>query len=629
MKKLLILSFIFLVSCSLNFSSDDRYMWMENDDKQLAAWLQKQDENYIKFKSNYEDTSLFFKKQNEEVKSDSLVLNLKTTIGNYFFYEAQDGIYYQHDEETEKPTLFLSSDALQFEPKLLETNFSNYLIIKGSRFLNDEVALQVWDIENKQLIADFIIYDFPKAQATSKFLYFFEADDEGKTVLKKFDFEKQTIDLLDLKSKFSLQVINSSSLITQLKNEFYLYTDQTEKDEPKTIDFENEFDFFGASDETLFFYDNQMDFTAFYSYDLQNDKVKEIFKMDKKISIEKCILNNGFIYFSFIEKGKSNLFSFDIHNHNYKPIFRNELARIQFKKYTETSIKIDYTSFHIPNISYELKADSSLVKITENLTPELSNFKIEQKWVKNQSDSIPMIFYYKDSLLNSNSPLLLHVYGGFKQSVMPAYSEHINLFVQNGGVYAIAGVRGGGENGISWHTSATLENKKNSFADFGKCLDFISEHKISKPKKIGIYGFSNGGLIINDAILNHSEKFKVAVSIFGLSDMVNFDKYDQPKWYNEFGYPKNRSIKKYLKTYSPLHQLKKISNQNLEVLLITGDKDDRVSPFNSYKFVHGLQEFENEAYLKVFQDVGHHFKGEKLNQLYDEAYSFMLYNLET
>lgn len=627
MKKVLILSFIILVSCDLNFSGDDRYMWMENNDEQLAQWLQKQDTKYLNYKEKYKDTSPFFRKKGEEDQTDSLELSQKTRIGNYAFYEAKEGIYYEQDQATGNPDLFLSSEKLQFEPKLLETNFSKYLIIKGSRFLNDEVVVQIWDIDTKKLIKDFVVYDFPQAQATSKSLYFIEADKKDNSSLKQFNFASQSTEVIDLKSKFSLEIINSSHFITQLKNEFYVYTDQTENGPLKTFEFENELTFIGSRNNTLFFYDNQVDFTAFYSYDLESDHLQEVFKMNKQISIGKCLLNNGFIYFTFIENGKSNLFSLDIDTHRCKSVFKDELASLFINTYSENSIKVDYTSFPIPSISYELKDGQSLNKITEHLKPEFSNFKTEQKWVKNQSDSIPMIFYYKDSLLNTNSPLLLHVYGGFNQSVMPAYSEHINLFVQNGGVYAIAGVRGGGENGLSWHTSAILENKKNSFIDFGKCLDFISEQNISSPEQIGIYGFSNGGLIINDAILNHSEKFKVGVSIFGLSDMVNFDKYDQPKWYNEFGHPKNRTIKKYLKTYSPLHHLKKIPNQNLEILLITGDKDDRVSPFNSYKFVYGLEEFGNEAYLKVFKDIGHHFKDEKLDQLYDEAYSFMLYHI--
>lgn len=627
MKKVLILSFIILVSCDLNFSGDDRYMWMENNDEQLAQWLQKQDTKYLNYKEKYKDTSPFFRKKGEEDQTDSLELSQKTRIGNYAFYEAKEGIYYEQDQATGNPDLFLSSEKLQFEPKLLETNFSKYLIIKGSRFLNDEVVVQIWDIDTKKLIKDFVVYDFPQAQATSKSLYFIEADKKDNSSLKQFNFASQSTEVIDLKSKFSLEIINSSHFITQLKNEFYVYTDQTENGPLKTIEFENELTFIGSRNNTLFFYDNQVDFTVFYSYDLESDHLQEVFKMNKQISIGKCLFNNGFIYFTFIENGKSNLFSLDIDTHRCKSVFKDELASLYINTYSENSIKVGYTSFPIPSISYELKDGQSLNKITEHLKPEFSNFKTEQKWVKNQRDSIPMIFYYKDSLLNTNSPLLLHVYGGFNQSVMPAYSEHINLFVQNGGVYAIAGVRGGGENGLSWHTSAILENKKNSFIDFGKCLDFISEQNISSPEQIGIYGFSNGGLIINDAILNHSEKFKVGVSIFGLSDMVNFDKYDQPKWYNEFGHPKNRTIKKYLKTYSPLHHLKKIPNQNLEILLITGDKDDRVSPFNSYKFVHGLEEFGNEAYLKVFKDIGHHFKDEKLDQLYDEAYSFMLYHI--
>ncbi len=603
-------------------------MWMENEEEQLTEWLQKQDENYYKYKLNYEDTSPFFKMKKDEVKTDSLILKNKTHIGNHYFYETQDCIFYQHDEEIGQPTLFLISDSLQFKPKLIQTNFSNYLIVKGSRFLNDEVKLQVWDVKNKNKIAEFVAYNYPKPQATAQHLYFFESAKDGSTQLQKFNFKRKTTDVLDLESKYSLQVINAKSLITKLENKYFVYQDQIEIEEPQTIDFDNKVVFIGAKNTTLYFYDNQNEYTSFYSYDLKNDKVNEVFKMKKKMSLEKAILQHDFIYFSFIEKGRNNLFSLNIQSKLCKAIFENELASINFYEHTENSIAIDYTTFNLPQVSYELKTDHKLEETSASLKPELSKFKIEQKWIQNETDSIPIIFYYKDSLAKANAPLLVEVYGGFNSSVMPAYSSHINTFVKNGGIYAIAGVRGGGENGIEWHQSAILENKKNSFTDFEKCLDFISQEEISNPQQIAIYGFSNGGLIVNDAIINYSEKFDVAVNMFGLSDMLNFHKYNQPKWYNEFGHPKNRSIKKYLATYSPLHHLKKLPNNELDLLFITGDKDDRVSPFNSYKFVHGLQEYKNEAYLRVFKNVGHHFQGEKLEQLYNESFAFIYYNLE-
>lgn len=117
--------------------------------------------------------------------------------------------------------------------------------------------------------------------------------------------------------------------------------------------------------------------------------------------------------------------------------------------------------------------------------------------------------------------------------------------------------------------------------------------------------------------------------MFGLSDMENYTSYDQPKWINEFGNPSNKNIRKYLKSYSPLQNIDKLENKNLKLLLITGDKDKRVSPLNSYKFAYALLDEENDVYLKVFKDVGHGFTGAKLQDLYNEVYSFIFYHLGT
>lgn len=223
----------------------------------------------------------------------------------------------------------------------------------------------------------------------------------------------------------------------------------------------------------------------------------------------------------------------------------------------------------------------------------------------------------------------MYGYGGFGRSIMPKFSTYINSFIENGGIYAIAGIRGGGEMGINWHKQASKNRKRQSFDDFNASLDFVIKNRISSPEKIAIIGASNGGLLINHSILNYSNKFKVAISMKGLSDMINYPNYNNGKyWINEYGNPKDNSMYEYLKSYSPLHNLKIVDNPNLKVLVVTGDKDDRVSPIHSYKFTYGLQEKNNKnVYLKVIKGVGHKLSKKTENELNSEIYGFIFYNM--
>ncbi|GGE09265.1 hypothetical protein GCM10010831_08540 [Psychroflexus salis] len=601
---------------------------MEKDSEKLDVWLHHQDSIYKCLSDNYIQEKLLFKQKISHDKSDSLIFLNKKRVGAYYVYQTKDGIYYQKTDQIDQQKLFLSIDELKFYPKIVETNYSNYLIIKGSRFLNDNVTLQVWDLDKKVLITELQIYDRPQAQATSTHLYFLKNDKKTKKELKKFNFEDRYIKKANLKSKYSFKVIDSTSVLTKLKNEVYIYSEHFKQNKPEVIKLPGNLKYIGKNNTSMYFYNNLVNITSFYSYNIKKKEFHEIYQLNRKVNIEKCIYHKDIIYYSFIERGRNNLYSLNYKKQSCNPILSDELAKIEFEKHRDNSILVTYKSFKIPVKKYEFSPENDLTLKYKNINQDLVDFKTVQKWVKNDNDSIPLIFYYKNSLVNSFSPTIVNVYGGFNKSIQPSYSKYINSFVEKGGVFVIAGVRGGGENGINWHTSATLLNKKNSFYDFEKCLDYIIENKISTSDQIAIFGASNGGLIVNNAILKFSEKFSVAISMFGLADMLNYTKYNQPKWYNEFGNPQNEKVKEYLKSYSPLHNLKKIENENLKILFITGDKDLRVSPFNSYKFVNGLQEFGNQAYLKVFQNVGHNFENGKLDELYTETYSFIFSNLK-
>lgn len=613
--------FIFIYSCTTT-NEKKTFLWLEKDNLKKEEWLRKKNEEYLNYKSKYTDIIKSIN-YNKEPKLNTFYL--KQRIGDYIFYINEKGIYYR-EKSKKKFILFNSVKNLNFIPEFITTNFSKYLIIKGSKLSNDKCTVQIWDINDKKLISEFSTNNYPTVQATSNNLYFSSSDKNGNIIINRFGFINKKTTIVNFKSVYSYRVIDKSKILTNNNSTFYLNDDKKKIISSKKL-FTKKVEFIDYNGDSFFFFKNEEEKTTFYKFNKEHNKLKKIHVINKKMTLTKCILNDNNLYFSFIENGQNNVSQINISNFKEKCFFSNELATIQIDKSLNDLI-ITYSSFQIPKRYYSIKKNILSI-LLENKNDKLNNYKTKQKWVHYKNDSIPIILYYKDSI-KKNSPLILYGYGGFKRTIMPDYSKFINFFIEHRGVYVIAGIRGGGEMGLNWHNMAIKNRKKQSFYDYNACLDYIIEKKISSPKKIAIMGSSNGGLLVNYSILEYSKKFNVAISMKGLSDMVNYNKYDFGKyWINEYGNPSKKDMKKYLKGYSPLHNLRTIDNQNLSVLFVTGNKDDRVSPIHTYKFTYGLQMTNNnDIYLNMIENVGHRLPKNRYSKLYSEIYAFIFYNLK-
>ena len=628
MKQIIIFLLVTLNSCTTIPEDKTLFLWLEKNTIKKKEWIKKQDSIYNKYKNRYfYDINLV----KNSFKKHHITFNtsIEKKIGNHFFKINEKGINYSKNTISKKYILFKNIDELNFVPDFISTNHSDYLIIKGSKLFNDKIIVQVWDISSKKLIKEIETQDYPKVQATTKNLFFYSTNNKGKPILKRFNFLDKKTYKTGFKSIYSFRVINKNKILTSVRNKLYLSKDENNYTPSFLFTKKGKLKFIGFNNNTFFFYKNNKTETIFYEYKQSNNILKPIYNIEKEISLTKCVLNNNKIYFSFVKNGENNLSYLSTTTYLLHHILSNKLGSFKLINTDEDYLTVIYSSFKIPEIIYKLYNGNDLVQVSETKNHFTQNYSVKQKWVPYKKDSIPIIFYYKDSLYNNLSPLIMYSYGGFKRSILPKYSQYINSFIDNGGVYAIAGIRGGGEKGESWHTQAVKHKKKQSFYDFSACLDFVIQNKISNPKNIAIIGGSNGGLLINYSILNYSNKFNVAISMKGLSDMVNYPKYNNGKyWIKEYGNPKKRKMYNYLKSYSPLHNLNKIDNKELKVLVITGDKDDRVTPLHSYKFVYGLQSNNNKnIYLKIIKNVGHKLPKKKEYELQSEIYTFIFNNI--
>lgn len=214
----------------------------------------------------------------------------------------------------------------------------------------------------------------------------------------------------------------------------------------------------------------------------------------------------------------------------------------------------------------------------------------------------------RDLSASGDVPTLLCGYGGFDIPVTPRFSVRRAVWMERGGLLAVANFRGGGEYGRAWHDSGRLVNKQNVFDDFCACARWLAGSGWSRPDRIAINGGSNGGLLVGACLTQHPELFGAAVAEVGVLDMLRFHKFTIGwAWTSDFGDPDDPEQYRWLRSYSPLHNLRR-GECYPATLLLTGDHDDRVVPGHSFKFAASLQAAQGDdrpILVRVETSAGH------------------------
>ena len=220
-----------------------------------------------------------------------------------------------------------------------------------------------------------------------------------------------------------------------------------------------------------------------------------------------------------------------------------------------------------------------------------SQFEAKQVFYTSRDGTkVPLMIVAKKGVnLDGNNPTILYGYGGFDIAQRPGFSVSTLAWVESGGIYAAANLRGGGEYGRAWHEAGMLKNKQNVFDDFIAAAQWLIDQKYTAPQRLGIRGGSNGGLLVGAAMTQRPDLFGAAVPAVGVLDMLRFHKFTIGwAWVNEYGSADSAEQFPTLLAYSPLHQLKQ-GTKYPPTLITTGDHDDRVVPAHSFKFAATLQ----------------------------------------
>lgn len=277
--------------------------------------------------------------------------------------------------------------------------------------------------------------------------------------------------------------------------------------------------------------------------------------------------------------------------------------------------------------------ESTLFQAPEvNFDPEL--FVTEQVFYPSKDGTrVPMfVTHRRDMKLDGTNPCLLYAYGGFQINLTPGFNPSALMFVEQGGIYCVANLRGGSEYGEEWHKAGMLENKQNVFDDFIAAAEYLIAEKYTSSDKLAIHGGSNGGLLIGACEVQRPDLYAVCLPAVGVMDMLRYHKFTIGwGWAVEYGSSDNEEQFAYIYKYSPLHNIKE-GVAYPATLVMTADHDDRVVPAHSFKFAAQLQYAQAgdaPVLIRIESNAGHG-AGKPTSKRLDEAadmYAFLFQNI--
>lgn len=282
-------------------------------------------------------------------------------------------------------------------------------------------------------------------------------------------------------------------------------------------------------------------------------------------------------------------------------------------KEKEAVLYYSFTNYTTPNSTYSLDTKSGVSNLYE--TPEIDfnseNYESKQVFYTSKDGTkIPMIITHKKGIsLNGKNPTILYAYGGFNVSLTPSFSIANAVWMENGGIYAVPNLRGGGEYGKKWHDAGTKMQKQNVFDDFIAAAEYLIKNNYTSSDYLAIRGGSNGGLLVGATMTQRPDLMKVALPAVGVMDMLRYHTFTSGAgWAYDYGTSEDSAeMFTYIKNYSPVNNVKS-GTKYPATLVTTGDHDDRVVPAHSFKFAAELQEKQsgnNPTLIRIDINAGH------------------------
>jgi prolyl oligopeptidase len=350
-------------------------------------------------------------------------------------------------------------------------------------------------------------------------------------------------------------------------------------------------------------------------------------------------IGSGFIFANYMKDAVSMVKQYD---YNGKLVRNITLPGVGSAggfggKKTDVTLYYSFANYIIPNTIYSLNPKDGKSAVYEKPKVDFVSEDYESKQVfytSKDGTKVPMIITHKKGIkLDGTNPTLLYGYGGFNVSLTPSFSTANIVWLENGGVFAVPNLRGGGEYGKKWHDAGTQLKKQNVFDDFIAAAEYLIKEKYTSSDYLAIRGGSNGGLLIGAVMTQRPELAKVALPAVGVLDMLRYHTFTAGAgWAYDYGTANDsKEMFEYLKGYSPVHNVKKGVSYPA-TLVTTGDHDDRVVPAHSFKFAAELQEKHegtNPVLIRIDVNAGHG-AGKPVSKTIEEQadiFAFTLFNM--
>lgn len=652
----------------------DPYRWMEDDrSKETSDWVSEQ--NKITF--GYLETIPY----REEIKSrlEKMWNFEKFTSpykkGEYTYFSKNDGLQNQYvlyrQKDTEEPEVFLDPNKFSADgtTSLGEIEFSSdgskvsYSISEGG---SDWRKVIVMDTKTKEIIGDTIVdvkFSGLSWQDNSGFYYSSYDKPEGSELSAKTDHHKlyfhklgtsQSDDKIVFGSDLKRRYVSGSvtedghylvitAAISTTGNELYI-RDLTKKDSKLITvvgNFDNDHTIIDNHGSTLVIKTNlNAPNTRIVSVDASNPGVENwkdlIPETDNVLSPS---TGAGYIFAEYMINAISKVIQYDMSGKMIREITLPGVGTASgfSARKIDNEVYYSFTNYITPLTIYRLDPATGNSDVYKKPVVPFNSDDYEsiQVFYFNVMDGtrIPMIISYKKGIkLNGKNPTILYGYGGFNISQTPSFSPANAVWLEMGGVYAVPNIRGGGEYGEKWHLAGTKLNKQNVFDDFYSAAEWLIG-KYTSPDFLAIRGGSNGGLLVGAVMLQHPERFKVALPAVGVMDMLRYHKFTAGAgWAYDYGTSEDsKEMFEYIYKYSPVHNVKS-GVKYPATLVTTGDHDDRVVPAHSFKFAANLQEKQsgNSPVLIRIETKAGHGAGtpvSKTIEQYADIFGFTLWNM--
>jgi len=350
----------------------------------------------------------------------------------------------------------------------------------------------------------------------------------------------------------------------------------------------------------------------------------------------------GFLFARYMVDAATKMFQYDYQGNKVREISLPGVgtASSMSGKKDDSTLYFSFTNYTTPKsiFAFEVKQGKTSVYHQAKVAFDPSLYVSEQVFYKSKDGTkVPMIISYKKGLeLNGKNPTILYGYGGFNISLKPSFGITSAVWMEQGGIYAVANLRGGGEYGRQWHNAGTQLKKQNVFDDFIAAAQYLSDKNYTSSDYLAIKGGSNGGLLVAAVMLQRPDLMAVALPAVGVLDMLRYHTFTSGAgWAYDYGTSEqNKEMFEYLHAYSPVHNVK-ANVQYPATMITTGDHDDRVVPAHSFKFSAELQAKQNKSnkgnpMLIRIETNGGHGAGtpasKTINQ-YADVFGFTLYNM--